>query len=108
MSDRLRVVRIAGDGVGPELVAAGTRVVEALGVPVEWVDAEAGYGTYLARGVTAPAETVAAVRCCGAAVKGPFRTPNGAGSSRTATSSSFPRVSSTPARATPPRPCGSS
>jgi isocitrate dehydrogenase (NAD+) len=77
VSDRLRVVRIAGDGVGPELVAAGTRVVEALGVPVEWVDAEAGYGTYLARGVTAPAETVAAVRCCGAAVKGPFRTPNG-------------------------------
>lgn len=72
-----QVVRIDGDGVGPELVAAGTRVVAAAGVAVEWVDMPAGLGAYERFGATAPDTTIDAVRRCGAAIKGPFATPSG-------------------------------
>lgn len=72
-----QVVRIDGDGVGPELVAAGVRVLEATGVAVEWVDMPAGLGAYDRFGTTAPPQTIEAVRRCGAAIKGPFATPSG-------------------------------
>jgi isocitrate dehydrogenase (NAD+) len=71
------IVRIAGDGVGPELVRAATAVFAALRVPVDWVDAAAGLGCYEACGRTAPEQTLAALRKYGLAVKGPFRTPSG-------------------------------
>ena len=72
-----QLVRIGGDGVGPELVASGVRVLAAAGVSVEWVDMPAGLGAYHRLGATAPPETIEAVRRCGAAIKGPFATPNG-------------------------------
>jgi len=75
--DPLPIVRIAGDGVGPELVAGGSRVIEALGVPVRWIDAEAGYGAYERHGTTAPQATLDALREHRVAIKGPFRTPSG-------------------------------
>ncbi|MBF5028534.1 isocitrate/isopropylmalate dehydrogenase family protein [Micromonospora sp. ANENR4] len=77
------IVRIAGDGVGPELVAAGSRLVEATGLSVHWLDMPAGLGAYHQFGATAPAETIEAVRHHGAALKGPFATPSG-GSVRSA------------------------
>jgi len=75
--DHLTIVRIAGDGVGPELVAAGSTVIEALGVPVRWLDAMAGYGAFERYGTTAPEATIAALRQHRIAIKGPFRTPSG-------------------------------
>lgn len=77
MSQRTTIVRIAGDGVGRELVAAATHVVAATGLEVDWVDAPAGLATYETVGATAPAETLDAIRTHRYAIKGPFATPNG-------------------------------
>jgi isocitrate dehydrogenase (NAD+) len=77
MSDELVVVRIAGDGVGPEIVAAGSRVIEATGLPVRWVDMPAGAGALEKYGHSAPGETLAAIREYRTAIKGPFATPSG-------------------------------
>jgi isocitrate dehydrogenase (NAD+) len=76
-AEPLTVVRIAGDGVGPELVAAGSQVVEETGLDVCWVDLPAGAGAYERHGSTAPAQTLAAIRAHGAAIKGPVYTPSG-------------------------------
>jgi isocitrate dehydrogenase (NAD+) len=77
MSGVLSIVRIAGDGVGPELVACGSRVIEALGLAVRWIDMPAGLGAYHEYGATAPDQTIAALREHRIAVKGPFQTPSG-------------------------------
>jgi isocitrate dehydrogenase (NAD+) len=77
MGSRLTIVRIAGDGVGPELVAAGSRLVEAVCGLVDWVDRPAGLGAYRLTGQTAPMQTLTAVRRHRRAIKGPFDTPNG-------------------------------
>jgi isocitrate dehydrogenase (NAD+) len=70
------IVRVAGDGVGPELVDAGTQIFDAAGVDVRWIDMPAGLGAYHTFGATAPAETIDAIRTYGAAMKGPFATPS--------------------------------
>lgn len=77
------IVRIDGDGVGPELTAAGSRLFDAVGVVVDWLDMPAGLGAYDRHGATAPAQTIEAIRATGLAMKGPFSTPNG-GSVRSA------------------------
>jgi len=75
--DEISIVRIAGDGVGPELVDAGTRLLAAVGLKVSWIDARAGMSVYAERGITVPPETIEAIRSCKAAIKGPFTTPSG-------------------------------
>lgn len=74
---RTTIVRIAGDGVGPELVAAGSRLLEQVLGPIDWVDRPAGLGAWRTHGHTAPAETLDALREHGLAIKGPFATPSG-------------------------------
>jgi isocitrate dehydrogenase (NAD+) len=77
MPPPVTIVRIAGDGVGPELLAAASRVVEATGLPVRWVDAQAGLAAFPSSGTTAPPETLELVRRHRYAIKGPVETPNG-------------------------------
>lgn len=77
MTEAVKIVRIAGDGVGPELVAAGSQLVEAVGIRATWIDEPAGLAAYHEHGATAPPGTIEAVRRCGAALKGPFATPSG-------------------------------
>ncbi|WP_033341511.1 isocitrate/isopropylmalate family dehydrogenase [Catenuloplanes japonicus] len=77
MRTRLTVVRIAGDGVGPELVMAGSRLVEAVCGLVDWVDRPAGLSAFTRSGTTMPQETLDAVRHHRLAIKGPFSTPSG-------------------------------
>jgi isocitrate dehydrogenase (NAD+) len=77
MTEPLTIVRIAGDGVGPELVAAGSTVIESLGVPVRWLDRMAGFNALERHGTTAPECTIAALRQHRLGIKGPFRTPSG-------------------------------
>ena len=36
------IVLIPGDGIGPEVTRAARRVIEAAGLPVEWVELPAG------------------------------------------------------------------
>jgi isocitrate dehydrogenase (NAD+) len=77
LTDIVPLVRIPGDGVGPELVAAGSRVIEMTGLPVAWTDADAGAGALERHGASVPAATMDALRSCRAAIKGPFATPSG-------------------------------
>ncbi len=77
--DAQRVVFLPGDGIGPEVTAAAREVVDAVGVPVAWVDAEMGLAAFERCGDALPADAVAAIRDCGVALKGPTTTPIGGG-----------------------------
>ena len=76
---RHRVVLLPGDGIGPEVVEAARRVVEASGPEIEWVPMEIGAGAFEKYGDTLPAEVLAEIRACGVALKGPTTTPIGKG-----------------------------
>jgi isocitrate dehydrogenase (NAD+) len=73
------VVHVPGDGIGPEVTAAARRVIDATGVDIDWVHAEAGEVPYERSGVTVPPETVAAIREVGVVLKGPMANPVGHG-----------------------------
>jgi len=49
-----RVAVLAGDGVGPEVVAEARRAVDALGVGIEWVDLPWGSAWYHEHGRMMP------------------------------------------------------
>ena len=66
-----RVVLVPGDGVGPEVVDAARRAVEATGVGIEWDVHEAGQAARDAVGSPLPSDTVMAIRDAGVALKGP-------------------------------------
>jgi isocitrate dehydrogenase (NAD+) len=70
-----RVVLLPGDGIGPEVVEAARRVVEASGVPVEWVPMEIGAVAFEKYGDALPADVLDEIRRCGVALKGPTTTP---------------------------------
>jgi isocitrate dehydrogenase (NAD+) len=70
---------IAGDGIGPEVTAAMQAVLEAAGVSVAWVHAEAGAGAAEKFGDPLPAATLDVIRQHRVALKGPCSTPIGKG-----------------------------
>jgi isocitrate dehydrogenase (NAD+) len=74
------IVCIPGDGIGPEVMAATRRVLEAAGLSVEWVDVPAG-ATALDQGFdnVLPDQTVEAIKAHKVAIKGPVTTPVGKG-----------------------------
>ncbi|MDE3075224.1 MAG: isocitrate/isopropylmalate dehydrogenase family protein [Chloroflexota bacterium] len=74
-----KIALVPGDGIGPEVVAAAREVVDATGTAVEWMQTEAGERVYEKYGVTVPEETLAVVRACGVALKGPMANPVGTG-----------------------------
>jgi isocitrate dehydrogenase len=74
---QLTLVRIDGDGVGPEIIDSAARVVEAAVPGVEWVEALAGERALVSIGHVAPDETLEALKTVGVALKGPFHTPSG-------------------------------
>jgi len=59
-----RIAVMPGDGIGQEVVPAAVQVLQATGVPCEFIPAEAGYGTFERRGTALPAETLAILREC--------------------------------------------
>jgi isocitrate dehydrogenase (NAD+) len=75
----MKIVSIAGDGIGPEVMAATREVVAAAGVALDWVEAEAGLGAAERRGDPLPAETLDLIREHRVALKGPCTTPVGGG-----------------------------
>lgn len=75
----LTVTLIPGDGIGPEVVEAAVRVVEATGVPVEWERFEAGTEVMNKYGTPLPEEVFNSVLTNRVALKGPITTPIGAG-----------------------------
>jgi homoisocitrate dehydrogenase len=67
---------IEGDGIGPEVIPAAVEVLRAVVPDLQIVHASAGWGTFLECGVSVPAETLAAVRGCGAALFGAVSSPS--------------------------------
>ena len=75
-----RVTVIAGDGIGPEVVRATRRIIDAAGVKIAWEEQEAGAEVFkrgLPSGV--PPETIASIADTRVALKGPLETPIGFG-----------------------------
>ena len=70
---------IPGDGIGPEIMDATLRVLEALGAPFEWDVQKAGRAGVEECGDPLPPATLASIRRTGIALKGPLETPVGGG-----------------------------
>jgi isocitrate dehydrogenase (NAD+) len=70
---------IAGDGIGPEVVAATVRVIEATGVTIKWETQMAGAMAIAIEGTPLPQKTLDSIRKTGLALKGPTTTPIGGG-----------------------------
>jgi isocitrate dehydrogenase (NAD+) len=70
-----RVTLIPGDGIGPEVVEATRRVVDATGVGIEWERQEMGAGAFARTGSPLPDRTLESIRSTGVALKGPVETP---------------------------------
>ena len=74
-----RATLIPGDGIGPEVVEAAVRVVDAAGVRIAWQRVEAGADVVVKHGTALPDEVLNSVRTTRAALKGPIGTPIGGG-----------------------------
>ncbi len=74
-----RIAVVPGDGIGPEVVQAARDVVGATGLAIDWIEVVAGELAYLRYGTTVPEETLAAIRECRVALKGPMANPVGGG-----------------------------
>src|SRR5512141_1433260 len=70
-----RVTMIPGDGVGPEVMEATRRGLEATGVAFEWDRQDMGAGAFSRTGRALPAATLDAIRASRVALKGPIETP---------------------------------
>jgi isocitrate dehydrogenase (NAD+) len=74
-----RVTLIPGDGIGPELAEATTRVLDATGIGFEWERVEAGEAAIASHGTPLPDEVIDSVRRNRIGLKGPITTPVGSG-----------------------------
>ena len=79
-SGKTLVTLIPGDGIGPEVVDATIRIIEATGAPIEWEERHAGERVFLegqASGVRQ--DTIESIRKTRVVMKGPLGTPVGYG-----------------------------
>lgn len=75
-----KVTVIPGDGIGPEIVDATRRIVDASGARIEWEERHAGESVFL-RGLPSgvPPETITSISETKVVLKGPLGTPVGYG-----------------------------
>ncbi len=73
------ITLIPGDGIGPEVTAAAQRVIQAVGVRVDWEVHNAGAAVAEQRGTVLPDEVLESIRRNRIALKGPIGTPIGKG-----------------------------
>lgn len=73
------ITLIPGDGIGPEIVAATVRTIEASGVEIEWETHIIGAQALEKYGTTIPDATIESVKRNKVALKGPLATPIGKG-----------------------------
>src|SRR5260221_5764516 len=73
------ITLIPGDGIGPEIVAATVRIIEATGVDIEWETQILGALAHEKYGTTIPEETIESIKRNKVALKGPQMTPIGKG-----------------------------
>jgi isocitrate dehydrogenase len=75
-----KVTLIPGDGIGPEVVFSAKKVIDALGLSIDWEICEAGAKTFKKGIITGvPADTVESIKRIKVALKGPLETPVGFG-----------------------------
>jgi isocitrate dehydrogenase (NAD+) len=74
-----QITLIPGDGIGPEVIAAARRVLEATGVPIGWDVQHAGANVMDELGTPLPEQVLDSIRNNGVALKGPITTPIGSG-----------------------------
>ena len=74
-----RVTLIPGDGIGPELAEATTRVLDATVIGFEWERVEAGEAAIASHGTPLPDDVIDSVRSTRIGLKGPITTPVGSG-----------------------------
>ena len=73
------ITLIPGDGIGPEIVAATVRIIEATGVKFNWETQILGSQALEKYGETLPAAAIDSMRRTKVALKGPIMTPIGKG-----------------------------
>ena len=73
------VTLIAGDGIGPEIIAAVKLVFAALAAPLEWEEENAGLSTWREKGELLPQSLLQSLSKNKIALKGPITTPIGEG-----------------------------
>ena len=73
------ITLIPGDGIGPEVVEAARRCVEATGVKVNWDVQEAGSDVMDKYGTPLPDQVLESIKKNKIALKGPITTPIGTG-----------------------------
>ena len=73
------VTFISGDGTGPEIAEATSRVLETTGVEFEWDWQSAGADVYEEEGDPLPDRVLESIKERGLAIKGPLTTPVGSG-----------------------------
>ena len=76
---QIPATQIPGDGIGPEIMAAVTAVLDALGSPFAWDLQQGGLAGIAAAGDPLPGATLDSIRRTRLALKGPLTT---AGSAR--------------------------
>lgn len=70
---------IPGDGIGPEIVSATVRIIEASGVDIEWETHILGAQALEKYGTTLPDAAIESIKRNKVALKGPLTTPVGKG-----------------------------
>src|SRR5271170_2373942 len=74
-----KVTLIPGDGIGPEVVKATVRILEATGVKFEWESYAAGAEAYEKYHEYIPKELIDSIERTKVGLKGPVTTPIGGG-----------------------------
>jgi len=73
------ITLIPGDGIGPEVTDAVTRILSAAGVAIEWERHAAGLVAFERTGQALPVDLIDSIRRNKVALKGPVTTPIGRG-----------------------------
>jgi isocitrate dehydrogenase (NAD+) len=73
------VTLIKGDGIGPSIMEAAVKIIDATGVKINWEEADAGMAAFEKHGTPIPDETLASIDKNRIAFKGPLTTPIGGG-----------------------------
>lgn len=74
-----RITAIPGDGIGPEIMDAAMKVIDATGVDIEWEVVHAGADVMDEYGTPLPDHVLESIRRNKVALKGPITTPIGTG-----------------------------
>jgi len=74
-----RITLIPGDGIGPEITSAVTRIIKASGIEIEWEEHLAGQAALDKYGETLPGELLESIKRNKVGLKGPITTPVGKG-----------------------------